>query len=69
MAELSRRSEDVTLYDRIAHRASDARVLWELAQSEDDESATEEVLHEIESLERDLNELEVRSVLGGEFDD
>jgi peptide chain release factor 2 len=69
MAELSRRSEDVTLYDRIAQRASDARVLWELAQSEADESAAEEVLHEIESLERDLNELEVRSVLGGEFDD
>jgi peptide chain release factor 2 len=69
MAELSRRSEDVTLYDRIAQRASDARVLWGLAQSEKDESAAAEVLQEIESLERDLHELEVRSVLGGEFDE
>ena len=69
MAELSRRSEDVTLYDRIAQRASDARVLWGLAQSEADEAAAAEVLHEIESLEKDIEALEVTSLLGGEFDD
>ena len=69
MAELSRRSEDVTLYDRIASRASDARVLWELAESEDDEATAAEVETEIESLERELAALEVTSLLGGEFDD
>jgi peptide chain release factor 2 len=69
MAELSRLSEDVTLYDRIAQRASDGRVLWGLAQSESDESAAAEVLQEIESLERDIDALEVTSLLGGEFDD
>jgi peptide chain release factor 2 len=69
MAQLSRLSEDVTLYDRISQRASDARVLWGLAQSEDDEATAAEVLGEIETLERDLHDLEVRSLLGGEFDD
>jgi peptide chain release factor 2 len=69
MAQLSRLSEDVTLYDRIAQRASDARVLWDLAQSENDEATGTEVLGEIETLESDLHDLEVRSLLGGEFDD
>jgi peptide chain release factor 2 len=69
MAELSRLSEDVTLYDRIAQRAADARVLWDLARSEDDEATAGEVLQEIQTLERDIDSLEVTSLLGGEFDD
>jgi peptide chain release factor 2 len=69
MAELSRRSEDVTLYDRIAQRASDARVLWGLAQSENDDATAAEVLQEIDKLERDIDALEVTSLLGGDFDD
>jgi peptide chain release factor 2 len=69
MAEVSRRSEDVNLYDRIAARASDARVLWELAEAEDDETVAGEVLQEIKTLERDLATLEVTALLGGEFDD
>jgi peptide chain release factor 2 len=69
MAELSRRSEDVSLYDRIAARASDARILWELAEGEADESTAAEALAEIEGLERDIEALEVTSLLGGEFDD
>ena len=69
MSELSRRSEDVTLFDRIAARASDAAVLWDLARSEDEEATATEVLAEIESLERELAVLEVTAILGGEFDD
>ena len=68
MAELSRRSEDVSLYDRITARASDARVLWELAEGESDESTATEALAEVEALERDIEALEVTSLLGGEFD-
>jgi peptide chain release factor 2 len=69
MAELSRLSEDVTLYDRIAQRASDARVLWELAEAEEDDATAAEAVREIETLERDIDSLEVTSLLGGEFDD
>ncbi len=69
MAEISRLSEDVTTYDRIAARASDALVLWELAQSEKDEEAGSEALAEVEGLEEELSRLEVVALLGSEFDD
>ena len=69
MAELSRVSADVTTYDRIATRASDTRVLWELASSEQDESTYTEAATELEALENDIRSLEVLSLLGGEYDD
>lgn len=69
MAELSRLSEDVTAHDRMESRISDVRVLWELAQGEDDESTATEALNELTAVERDLAALEVRALLGGEFDD
>jgi peptide chain release factor 2 len=69
MGELSRLSEDVTTYDRIAARASDARVLWELAHAEGDEETGAEAAAETAALEDELVSLEVISLLGGEFDD
>jgi peptide chain release factor 2 len=69
MAEISRLSEDVNTYDRIAARASDALVLWDLAKSENDEQAASEVLGEVESLEDEMSRLEVVALLGAEFDD
>lgn len=69
MSELSRLSEDVTLYERTNRRAGDARLLWELAASEDDEATYKESLAELEALESELSKLEVTALLGGEFDD
>ncbi|HEX2051743.1 MAG TPA: peptide chain release factor 2 [Actinomycetota bacterium] len=69
MAALARASDDVETYDRSARRAADARVLWELAQAEDDDDAAREVVTELDALERELEALEVVAVLGGEFDD
>ena len=69
MSELSRLSEEVTTYDRITARASDARVLGELAQTEDDESAAAEAASELATIESEIASLEVLSLLGGEFDD
>jgi peptide chain release factor 2 len=69
MAEQSRVSEDVTSYDRLAGRVSDARVLWELASGEDDETTGKEAEAEIATIESDLAKLEVTALLGGEFDD
>ena len=69
MAELSRLSEDVTEYDRMAQRLSDVMVLWELAQGEADEATAAEAQRELIAVEKDLSALEVRALLGGEFDD
>ena len=69
MSELSRLSEDVTAYDRLAQRVSDASVLWELASAEDDSATAAEAEAEIASIEKDLDGLEVTALLGGEFDD
>jgi peptide chain release factor 2 len=69
MSELSRLSEDVTIFDRISHRASEARVLWELAEAESDEPTGAEAEKEVRAIESELTQLEVLSLLGGEFDD
>ena len=69
MSELSRLSEEVTSFDRIAARASDARVLWELAEAEDDEGTAAEAAAELATIESEIASLEVLSLLGGEFDD
>jgi peptide chain release factor 2 len=69
MSELSRVGEDVEAYDRMSQKVSDARILWELASSETDESTFKEALAEVEAIEQELSTLEVLSLLGGEFDD
>ncbi len=68
MSELSGVSEDVTTYDRMAARLGDAKVLWELASEESDESVAAEAANEVAALERDIDSLEIVSLLGGEFD-
>jgi peptide chain release factor 2 len=69
MTELSRLSEDVTVFDRVSERASDTRILWELASSEQDEAEAGEAENELRSLEADIAALEVLALLGGEFDE
>ena len=69
MSELSRLSEDVTTYDRIETRVSDAEVLWDLAAGEDDEATAREAAGELAALEEELESLEVVALLSGDFDD
>lgn len=69
MAEASRLEGDIGAYEKIAARAADAMVLWELAQSESDEGTGSEVSSEIDALEGEIERLEVLSLLGGEYDD
>lgn len=69
MSELSRLSEEVTGFERIRERASDARVLWELAASENDETVAAEVAAEVEAIQSELRSLEILALLGDEFDD
>jgi peptide chain release factor 2 len=69
MSELSRLSEDTSVYQRIERRASDAQVLWDLASSEQDETTGAEAQAEVGEIEKQLEDLEVLSLLAGEFDD
>ncbi len=69
MGELSRLSEDITAHDRMAARISDVKVLWELAEGEEDEATAAEADAELQAIERDLAGLEVSALLAGEFDD
>jgi peptide chain release factor 2 len=69
MAEISRLSDDVDAFERMRARASDARVLWELADGERDEDAAREAADEVAAMEAAIGDLEVLALLSGEFDD
>ena len=50
-------------------RVEDIPVLFELAEAENDDSALAEAVGELEALERDISDLEVRTLLSGEYDE
>jgi peptide chain release factor 2 len=50
-------------------RVEDIPVLFELAEAENDASALAEAVGELESLEKDISDLEVRTLLSGEYDE
>ena len=65
---MSRLGDDVNLYDSISQRVDDAELMWELAESESDPGTAREVEAELGGLEKEIETLEVVSLLGGEFD-
>ena len=69
MSELSRVAEDVSSYEGLVQRVSDARVLLGLSVDEDDAGSLEEVRTEVDNLEAAIATLEVQALLAGEFDD
>jgi peptide chain release factor 2 len=66
---LSRLRRDVELTDRLERRLSDARAMDELLADEDDLELASELGRTLESLEHDVERLELESLLGGEHDD
>lgn len=50
-------------------RVDDLAVLFELAEAENDSQALAEAVVELESLEKDLGDVEVRTLLSGEYDE
>ena len=50
-------------------RVDDLPVLFELAEAENDATALTEAVSELESLEKDISDLEVRTLLSGEYDE
>ena len=54
--------------EELRGRLDDAGIMHELAEAEDDPAARQELETELTSLRRSIDELEVRTLLGGEYD-
>ncbi|HEY5985553.1 MAG TPA: peptide chain release factor 2 [Streptosporangiaceae bacterium] len=54
--------------DQLHRRLEDTRVMFELADSEDDEPTRDEAKRELTALRKEIDQLEVRTLLSGEYD-
>ena len=68
-SELSAVNEDLELYDRLRGEVDDLETLHMMAREENDESLEPEIAEQAASLETVLDELEMRSLCTGEFDE
>jgi peptide chain release factor 2 len=69
LGDLARLDDDVALYDRLASKQEELLLLNEMAVAENDSSVESEISEGIRSLREDLDALEIRSLLGGEYDE
>jgi len=67
-SKLSRAKQSLETISRIESRISDAEVLYQMAQEEQDSSSEAEAVKEL-GLEKDIAELEVQTLLNGEYDE
>jgi peptide chain release factor 2 len=67
-SKLSHLQAEVERVERMGSRIEDLEVLVELAESEDDADTLAESERELEGVKKDLGELEVRTLLSGEYD-
>ncbi|WP_213453638.1 peptide chain release factor 2 [Rhizomonospora bruguierae] len=67
-SKLSYVGGELTRIERLRSRLDDAHVLLELAEAEDDPGSLAEVGTEVGSLTKAVDELEVRTLLSGEYD-
>ena len=67
-SKLSHISGEITRLERLRRRLDDAQVLLELAEAEGDQAALAEVESELTALASAIDELEVRTLLNGEYD-
>ena len=56
------------IYDNAQKAVSDAEVMIQLAAEENDESVLEEVAKDLESAEKDIEEIRLRTLLRGKYD-
>jgi peptide chain release factor 2 len=54
--------------EQLHQRLADTRVMFELAESEDDEPTRDEAKRELTALRKEIDQLEVRTLLSGEYD-
>ena len=67
--EYGRVGDDIEMLERMRSRLEDARTLWDMATDEQDAATAEESAREAAALSKELDALEVRSLLGGEHDE
>ncbi|MEA3077065.1 MAG: peptide chain release factor 2 [Actinomycetota bacterium] len=67
--EYGRVGDDVKLLDGLTARLDDAEALYEMAAEENDESQAADIEHEVQELTKELDQLEVRSLFNGEYDE
>ena len=67
-SRLSYAQNDLARVDGLRRRIDDVAVMIELAESEDDDDARAEVETELTALRKSISELEVRTLLSGEYD-
>jgi peptide chain release factor 2 len=67
--ELSACTEDLELFERLGGRIDDAATLYELAREEGDESIEPEIDDALSVLRNEFEELELRALFTGEYDD
>jgi len=67
--EYGRIGDDVKLVGDLTARVEDAATLYQLALEEGDESQAAELEHEVGALARELDQLELRSLFTGEYDE
>lgn len=68
MSLLAQYRDEVELYESLVERIADLQVACELAYADDDEELATEIDQMIEAIERDIDQLEISSWFGGEFD-
>jgi len=59
---------ELTRLDNLRQRLEDTRVLFELADDEHDQSARDEAANDLAMLRKEIDQLEVRTLLNGEYD-
>ena len=68
-SKLSRVQSSINRLTTIRRRVDDVPILFELAQDENDESALADAGKELDDVTRTIRELEVQTLLSGEYDD
>jgi peptide chain release factor 2 len=68
-SELSHRQSELARIETIQSRLDDLEIMVELANEESDADAAAEARTELASIQKTLGELEVQTLLNGEFDD
>jgi peptide chain release factor 2 len=59
---------ELTRLDQLRRRLEDTRVMFELADSENDEPTRQEATRELVALRKEIDQLEIRTLLNGEYD-
>jgi peptide chain release factor 2 len=67
-SRLSHVQSEINRVERLRGRLDDASVMYDLAQSEGDAETEAEVVAEVTALRKSIDELEVRTLLSGEYD-